>query len=291
MNFVHEEKQVRNLGKKNLLGEAIFYFHDMDETSVSLLTSEEEKRLAILVQSGDIKARERFICANLSLVINIAKKYVDMGVPFLDLIQEGNLGLIYAVDHFDITYNGRFSSYAFYCIKAFIKKALTEKKSIIKMTTYTYEWQKKWDKAQDTLYQKLNREPTNEELIQELKISKKRFFALKNYIQRSFLSLDNILEKEEQYCEKENLFLTSDFVINDSERIEQKEWEELLKEYISTLTEKEQHVLKLYYGLEEEEKHSERQIGEILSLSSVRIDQIRNKALKKLRKEIDEQIK
>ncbi len=157
------------------------YLREINETA--LLTADEEKELAYLIAEGDVAARDRMVRANLRLVVNIARGYTGKGLPLQDLIEEGNLGVLRAVEGFDPTMDTRFSTYASYWIKQSIKRSLVNCAKTIRIPAYMVELLSKWRKASALLSDQLNRTPTAEEVAAELGLPKKKLGIIKKAIQ------------------------------------------------------------------------------------------------------------
>src|SRR5207302_2408118 len=157
------------------------YLREINETA--LLTANEEKELAYRIHEGETAARDRMVRANLRLVVNIARSYTGKGLPLQDLIEEGNLGLLRAVEGFDPTMNTRFSTYASYWIKQSIKRALINSAKTIRIPAYMVELLTKWRRATTKLVDELKRTPTPEEIAAELGIAKKKLKIVKKAIQ------------------------------------------------------------------------------------------------------------
>src|SRR5215467_13496104 len=156
------------------------YLREINETP--LLNAEEEKQLAYRIADGDTEARDRMVRANLRLVVNIARSYTGKGLPLQDLIEEGNLGLLRAVEGFDPTMNTRFSTYASYWIKQSIKRALVNTAKTIRIPAYMVELLAKWRRATVQLQDQLGRPPTHEEIAGSLELPKKKLAIIKKAI-------------------------------------------------------------------------------------------------------------
>src|SRR3982751_4233183 len=156
------------------------YLREINETP--LLNAEEEKELAYRIEDGDGEARDRMVRANLRLVVNIARSYTGKGLGLQDLIEEGNLGLLRAVEGFDPGMNTRFSTYASYWIKQSIKRALVNTAKTIRIPAYMVELRAKWRRAPAKLQDKLGRPPTHEEIAKELELPKKKLAIIKKAI-------------------------------------------------------------------------------------------------------------
>lgn len=254
----------------------------LQEINKPILTKEQERELAFKIKDGDESAKKLFIERNLKLVVSIAKKYTISGIPFLDLIQEGNLGLIKAVDRFDITKGYKFSTYATWWIKQAIQSGIVDKGRNIRLPRYLHERMRKYNESKKSLSTKLNREPTPEELSKEFNIPIDTIFKL-NQIQDDTVSLNKIINDEngnelEQFINDEGTTIDKNIIENDlRDTVEQ-----LINK--SNLTEREIGVLKLRFGFYDDHKPTLEEVGEIYGVSRERIRQIQERALKKLRK-------
>lgn len=248
---------------------------------IPLLTPEEEKRLAERISHGDEKAREKFIESNLRLVIRIAKRYTNMGIPFMDLIQEGNTGLIIATDRFDVKRNTRFSTYAESWIKQVITRALTDKKRIIRIPHNIYSMVNKYRRVEDSLEKKLRREPTTEEIAKEMGISVSKLEDILMW-QNDTVSITNTTDNDDDDYNLENIIPSLD---DGPETIAfantmQKDVRQMLDE--CSLNYKEKLVIIMRFGLNGERLTLE-ETGQRLGITKERARQIEKKALFKLR--------
>lgn len=248
---------------------------------INLLTKEEEIELAKRIKNGDEQAREKFIESNLRLVVSNAKKYMKYGMPLLDLIQEGNFGLMTAVDRFDYTKGFKFSTYATCWIKQAITRAIADKGRNIRIPVQAFEKIKKLNYIEDTLANKLGRYPTEEELATEMKISLKdlRYY---NSIRKDASSLNELIGDDGN---TEVMDYISDSNVNlDKNMIEEsleKDVIELLNKV--NLKDREREIIKLRFGIAGCKKYTLEEIGKMYGLTRERIRQIEGKALKKMR--------
>ena len=248
---------------------------------IPLLTPEEEKYLAERISQGDEKAREKFIESNLRLVIRIAKRYANMGIPFMDIIQEGNTGLIIATDHFDVKRNTKFSTYAECWIKQAITRALTDKKRIIRIPHHIYDKTSKYRKVEDALENKLHREPTTEEIAKEMGISVSKVEDIIMW-QNETVSITNTINDDDS-LNLEDIIPSLD---DEPEAIAfantmQKEVRQILDE--CSLNDKEKSVIIMRFGLNGEKILTLEEAGQRLGITRERVRQIEEKALFKLR--------
>ena len=253
----------------------------LQEIHKPILTKEQEKSLALRIRNGDEKAKELFIERNLRLVIKVARKYTGHGISFLDLIQEGNLGLIKAVDKFDVTKGYKFSTYATCWIRQSIQRSLGDKSRNIRLPVHLYEKVKKYELLKKKLSLKFNREPTFEELSKKMRVSIDTIYKYER-LKHDTISLNMIVGDEDSELE--------DFISLSTESIDNQFIEENLKDVIenllknSNLTTKEIDILKLRFGLGTNDPKTLEETGKIYGVSRERIRQIQEKALKKIRR-------
>lgn len=253
----------------------------LQEIHKPILTKEQEKSLALRIRNGDEKAKELFIERNLRLVIKVARKYTGHGISFLDLIQEGNLGLIKAVDKFDVTKGYKFSTYATCWIRQSIQRSLGDKSRNIRLPVHLYEKVKKYELLKKKLSLKFNREPTFEELSKKMRVSIDTIYKYER-LEHDTISLNMIVGDEDSELE--------DFISLSTESIDNQFIEENLKDVIenllknSNLTIKEIDILKLRFGIGTNDPKTLEETGKIYGVSRERIRQIQEKALKKIRR-------
>ena len=247
---------------------------------VPLLTAEEEKDLAMKMEAGDMEAKKRLAEANLRLVVSIAKRYVGRGMLFLDLIQEGNLGLIKAVEKFDYRKGYKFSTYATWWIRQAITRAIADQARTIRIPVHMVETINKLIRVQRQLLQELGREPYPEEIAEKMGLPVERVREIQKISQEPVSLETPIGEEEDSHLGD---FIQDDNVPVPSESAAFTLLKEQLVEVLGTLTEREQKVLCLRFGLEDGRARTLEEVGKEFDVTRERIRQIEAKALRKLR--------
>ena len=253
---------------------------------IPLLKAEEEVTLGNKVRKGNEQARKAMIRANLRLVINIAKRYMYLGIPLLDLIEEGNLGLMRAVDKFDPRKGYRFSTYAAWWIKQSIMRSIVEQGKMIRIPVYMNELITKWKKTKERLSQKLKRIPSDEEIAKKLKVTKDKVSQINFWLSTTTSSLEAPVGDD-----GENQVM--DLVEDQNSISPDAQIEHLLdKEHVGSLMEqmskRERNVLDMRFGLTNGKTHTLAEVAKKLGVSRERVRQIEELALKKLKKFVEE---
>ncbi|MDB4794447.1 RNA polymerase sigma factor RpoD/SigA [Pirellulaceae bacterium] len=253
------------------------YLREINETK--LLTAAEEKQLATAIALGDVRARDRMVRANLRLVVNIARGYTGKGLGLQDLIEEGNLGLLRAVEGFDPAVGTRFSTYASYWIKQSIKRALINSAKTIRIPAYMVELLSKWRRANNRLSEELGRTPTPEEITRLLGLPKKKLPIIKKAI-RIYNSTPQTDQADSGWSLGE--MIMDERMKNPEDELVESDVLARVMEMLDEMDIREATVLRMRFGLNDQDSHTLKEIGEKLGLTRERVRQIETEALKKL---------
>ena len=247
---------------------------------VPLLSNEEEKELAIAVENGDLEAKQRLAEANLRLVVSIAKRYVGRGMQFLDLIQEGNMGLMKAVDKFDYSKGFKFSTYATWWIRQAITRAIADQARTIRIPVHMVETINKLVREQRNLLQELGQDPTPEQIAERMEMTPDKVREILKIAQEPVSLETPIGEEDDSHLGD---FIEDEVIENPLDYTTRVVLREQLDEVLDTLTDREENVLRLRFGLDDGKMRTLEDVGKVFNVTRERIRQIEAKALRKLR--------
>ena len=283
---LHNEEEEAELTDEELLGSNSAKVNDpvrmyLKEIGVvPLLTNEEEQELAILVEQGDTEAKQRLAEANLRLVVSIAKRYVGRGMQFLDLIQEGNMGLMKAVDKFDYTKGFKFSTYATWWIRQAITRAIADQARTIRIPVHMVETINKLVREQRNLLQELGQDPTPEQIAERMDMTPDKVREILKIAQEAVSLETPIGEEDDSHLGD---FIEDEVIENPVDYTTRVVLREQLDEVLDTLTDREENVLRLRFGLDDGKMRTLEDVGKVFNVTRERIRQIEAKALRKLR--------
>ncbi|CAF0692046.1 sigma-70 family RNA polymerase sigma factor [Candidatus Methylacidithermus pantelleriae] len=254
-------------------------------SQIPLLTREEEVELAKRIKEGDQEARQKMIRANLRLVVKIAHDYAGSGLPLLDLISEGNIGLMKAVDRFDPEKGGKLSTYAAWWIKQSIKRALANQSKTIRLPVHLVDKIARLRRVATQLAEELGRDPADEEIAEELDMPASKVAQLRSVAVRP-ASLDAAIGQDEDSASLGEL-VKDETAEDPSEVIQKENLKKTVLEVLPKLDERERKILAMRFGLEGNEEMTLEEIGKRFKVTRERIRQLQNIALKKIRRELE----
>jgi len=275
-SILEEERLERERMMDNPATESLIEIYLRDASKVPLLTPEEEVELAKRIKQGDQRAKEKMALANLKLVVSIAKRYTGYGLPLLDLIQEGNIGLMRAVERFDHTKGYKFSTYATWWIRQAIVRAIATQSRLIRLPENILELIQQINRIEEEYLSEHGRLPSEEELAERLKITPERVREVKEFGITSVTSLETPVGEGED--ETLGDFI-SDGAPSPAAEAAQDLLNDELERFLKDLPERERRILELRYGLRDGKPRTLKEIGELLGISRERVRQIAEESL------------
>ena len=260
------------------------YLKDIEK--IPLLTAQEEIELTKLAKKGDVKAEKRMIQSNLRLVVSIAKKYSYFGVPLLDLIEEGNLGLMKAVKKFNPKKGFRFSTYAAWWIKQYVLRAVANQGKTVRIPVYMMELTSKWKKTIERLSQKLGRKPATAEIAKAMRIPVKKARELESVMTQP-TSLESPVGEDDSGTMMDLIEDTK--AASASEELSNFLRQEKIADLFKKMNKREQEILNMRFGLKDDVPHTLEEVADKFKITRERVRQIEEAALKKLRKNMTTQ--
>ena len=274
------EIEINETGSKNIPTDDPVRMYFKEIGKVPLLTADEERELAIRIEHGDEEAKKKLCESNLRLVVSIARRYLNRGLSFLDLIQEGNLGLIKAVEKFDYTKGYKFSTYATWWIRQAITRSIADQARTIRIPVHMVETINKLIRISRQLLQEYGREPTSEEIAKEMGITVEKVREIKK-ISQDPVSLETPIGEEEDSHLGD--FIPDEDIPSPVDAAAYSMLQKQLREVLDTLSEREKKVLILRFGLDDGRPRTLEEVGKEFNVTRERIRQIEAKALRKLR--------
>ncbi|MEW6535441.1 MAG: RNA polymerase sigma factor RpoD/SigA [Candidatus Auribacterota bacterium] len=259
------------------------YLRDIGE--IPLLTREDEADLAKKAREGDVESHRKLVRSNLRLVVNIAKKYANLGLPFLDLVEEGNIGLMKAVDKYDLSRGCRLSTYASWWIRQAIMRALANNGKIVRIPVYMIEKMAHVQRAIDKLHHDNNRIPTNTEIAEEVGESVKTIIEIRDLLQKPSYLFSSL--KEDDMCSLIDMIEDTD-ALSPLQTLCANMLQDDMLDLLNLLSDREKKILVYRFGLNEEKPRTLEEIGALFNITRERVRQIEVKAVKKLRKILQE---